>query len=380
MRVPPTVLLVLVAAATLSSCGGSGGSTEVAGTTTQAAPAALRGPAPHWKAWLCKPGLKPDWCGVDMDVTVISADGARRIVRATAAPKRPIDCFYVYPTVSRDERGNSDLDPGQEEKQTVIVQASRFGQVCRMFAPVYRQRTVYSSGFDGSRKLAYSDVLAAWRDYLAHWNHGRGVVLVGHSQGARILEQLIREQIDPVDETRDLLVSAILLGGGVTVQQGSETGGSFEHVPACTARDQTGCVVAYNTWDRTPPRREAGGDIADERQRLCVNPAAPGSETAAPVTPVFAWFAPEGLMPGEPSPPVDTVWISFPGKYTARCVTRGTRSWLLVRDVGPAGDKRPEVRPVLGPDSGLHAADVSIALQQLVELVRAQGAAWRADR
>ena len=191
---------------------------------------------------------------------------------------------------------------------------------------------------------------------------------------------MIREQIDPSEDARDLLVSALLLGGSVEVDQGSDTGGSFEHVPACTAPDQTGCVVAYRTWDRTPPRRVTDVAADDpEQQQLCVNPAAPGDEGAARVTPVFTWFAPEGLMPGEPSPPVDTIWISFPGKYTARCVTRGARSWLLIRDVGPAGDRRPRVRGILDPDSGLHAADVSIALQQLVQLVVAQGAAWKAS-
>src|SRR5262245_26674763 len=135
MRVLVLVAVLAVAAAALSGCGGSDATTEAAGTTTQAAPAPLTGPAPHWTSWLCRPGIKPDWCGADMDVTVILADGSRRIVRAPAAPKQPIDCFYVYPTVSRDERGNSDLDPGQEEKQTVIVQASRFGLACRVFAP-----------------------------------------------------------------------------------------------------------------------------------------------------------------------------------------------------------------------------------------------------
>ena len=61
----------------------------------------------------------------------------------------------------------------------------------------------------------------------------------------------------PVRRRARLLVSAILLGGNVTVAQGSDTGGSFEHVPACSAPDQTGCVVAYDAWDRTPARGAA---------------------------------------------------------------------------------------------------------------------------
>ena len=60
-------------------------------------------------------------------------------------------------------------------------------------------------------------------------------------------------------------------------------------------------------------------------------------------------------------------------------MTRGARSWLLIENVGRAGDTRPVVRSVFGRDGGLHAADVAIALQQLVELVVAQGAAWKAS-
>ena len=38
----------------------------------------------------------------------------------------------------------------------------------------------------------YADVLDAWREYLARDNRGRGVVLLGHSQGTRMLRQLLR--------------------------------------------------------------------------------------------------------------------------------------------------------------------------------------------
>lgn len=44
--------------------------------------------------------------------------------------------------------------------------------------------------------LAYTDVLAAFRNYLANDNQGRGFVLVGHSQGAFHLSRLVKEEID----------------------------------------------------------------------------------------------------------------------------------------------------------------------------------------
>ncbi len=63
-------------------------------------------------------------------------------------------------------------------------------------------------------------MLAAWRDYLAHDNHGRGVVLIGHSQGAYVLRHLVKTVIDRSPAQRRLLVSAILLGGQVLEANG----------------------------------------------------------------------------------------------------------------------------------------------------------------
>ena len=126
----------------------------------------------------------------------------------------------------------------------------------------------------GTPRIAYRDVLAAWRDYLAHDNKGRGVVLIGHSQGAQMLKQLVQNEIDGYEATRKLLVSAILLGGSIAVAQGSDRGGDFENVPACRTRTQTGCVVAYSALARTPPPDASFQTWATpSEQILCVNPA-----------------------------------------------------------------------------------------------------------
>src|SRR5215211_2255898 len=60
------------------------------------------------KTWLCRPG-RQDACAVDQTTTVVAADG--KLTRETwkADPAAPIDCFYVYPTVSTDPGGNSDM-------------------------------------------------------------------------------------------------------------------------------------------------------------------------------------------------------------------------------------------------------------------------------
>jgi hypothetical protein len=330
---------------------------------------------PRWKVWLCSPAVAHDWCDVSLSTTVYDAKGTGRFQDVRVPKTRPVDCFYVYPTVSQQRRGNSTLEITSEEKNVALTQAAQFGRVCRIFAPMYRQTTAWRSQYDSDRELAYNDVLVAWRDYLAHHNNGRGVVLLGHSQGSSHLKRLISEEIENRPAVRRLLVSAILLGGGVTVGKDSDVGGDFKKVPACRKADQTGCVVAFSSWSSTPPGRQGSGSSPQDERELCVNPAALGGGKA-PITPLFIWFASGGLV-GDLNPRPATNYIAFPGLYTARCVEQGSRAWLLVERVtSPASDPRPMVVEVNGVGRGLHPADVNIALANLLELVRTQAKAW----
>ena len=134
----------------------------------------------------------------------------------TAPPvEAPVDCFYVYPTISAQGTLNADLSVDPELVTIAEQQAARFSSVCRVFAPVYRQVTV--SGLIDPRvtpanfDLAYADVRRAWSEYLARDNNGRGVVLVGHSQGAAMLTRLVRERIDGDAAARARVVSALLI-------------------------------------------------------------------------------------------------------------------------------------------------------------------------
>jgi hypothetical protein len=241
---------------------------------------------------------------------------------------------------------------------------------------------VYGNGnpYHGNYSFEYQDVLAAWRDYLAHYNAGRGVVLIGHSEGAYLFKELLQKQIEGTPEQK-LLVSAILLGGNVVVRDGSTEGGDFTSVPACTSSTETGCVVAYSSWGHTPPKDASfrGVGRPSSQHVLCVNPAAPGSTSAVPITPIFVGQVPEGLVPLTSVYDKD-LFVSFPGLYTARCVEDGTSAWLLVSRIHTAGDRRPTVQQILGPTRGLHAADVTIALANLVSLVGSESRAWLKHR
>ena len=364
-RARSTIVLLLVAAAAAPLAGAS--------------PTAS---VPSWKAWLCFPGAPKDWCSVVLTTTVIGADGKKRVEHVAPASDPPVDCFYVYPTVSEQHRGNSTLQVTLEERDTAIIQAAQFSQVCRVYAPMYRQVTAYGNGnpYHGNYAYEYDDVLAAWRDYIAHDNDGRGVILIGHSEGAFLLEHIIESQIESSPAERKLLISAILLGGNVTVADGSTTGGTFKTTPACTSTTETGCVVAYSSWTHTPPGNAMFQSVSKPTQHvLCVNPAAPGSSAPAPITPIFPGLDPSGIAPYG-STYVGLLWVAFPDLYTATCVRQGHRAWLLVKRIDHPGDKRPTVTGVLAPNWGLHAADVNITLGDLLSLARSQSRSWLAHR
>ncbi|HUQ14142.1 MAG TPA: DUF3089 domain-containing protein, partial [Novosphingobium sp.] len=199
-------------------------------------------------AWLCRPG-RIDACAADQTVTVIEANGKARVEPFVADAERPYDCFYVYPTVSLDTGANSDMVPGEEERRVAFAQAARFGQHCRVYAPMYRQVTLTAlrdvmlgKTVAADRARALADVTAAWNDYLARDNGGRGVVLIGHSQGSGVLKALIAQGIEN-DPVRDRVISAMLLGTNVAVPAGKAVGGDLKVMPICTKPGEFGCVV-----------------------------------------------------------------------------------------------------------------------------------------
>lgn len=332
--------------------------------------------------WLCRPGLASNPCALSLDTTAIAADGTATVERAAPTSDAPIDCFYVYPTISAQGTLNADLSVDPELVTIAEQQAARFSSVCRVFAPVYRQvtvsglinPTVTAANFD----LAYADVRRAWSEYLARDNRGRGVVLLGHSQGAAMLTRLVRERIDGDATARARVVSALLLGGDVRVPAGSDVGGDFAHVPACRAVDQTGCVVAYSAFSATPPRASLFGRVDDAASRaLCVNPAMPAGG-ASLLRAVFHVRSMESQGVAIRTPvALTTPWVTYPGLFRGACMLADGASWLQVDEARAAGDTRPGLADALGPAWGLHLLDVTLALGDLVEMVRQQSARWR---
>jgi hypothetical protein len=333
-------------------------------------------------AWLCKPGKEHNPCQRGLKTTLISPSGERLGVKHPRGPKhRKVDCFYVYPTVSDQQTQNANLHIDPEERSIALYQAARYSQECRVYAPMYRQLTLKAISEESSitpqeRRIAYSSVLKSWKTYLRKYNDGRGVVLIGHSQGTYILRALIADQIDPKPKLRRKLVSALLLGGDVMVADGSATGGDFEHVRACQSRSQLHCVVAFSTFNAPVPSDALfGRSTVAGQEVLCTNPAALGGgpadlRTIYPSKP----FAPNttiGLatrLVGFPEVETSTRWIEADGAYSGTCSSANDANVLQIT----AQDGAPDLRPVPDASWGLHFTDVNIALGNLVGVVRHQ--------
>ena len=374
----------------LTLLAGCGGTKHAAPKATARPPATVAGRDRWGTVWLCRPGLARNPCTSDLTTTVVTRSGASHIVRSAPAANPRIDCFYVYPTVSMQKTANANLHVDAAEREVAVAQASRFSQVCRVFAPMYRQITLGSilvpGGINATDGLiAYTSTLAGFRDYLAHYNDGRGIVFIGHSQGASILIALLKREVDAKPAVRRRLVSALLLGGNVTVPKGRGVGGDFVHIPACRSRTQTGCVVAYSSFATTPPPDSkfgrvgtglnplAPGSSAKDLQILCVNPAAPGGGTAS----LDAYF-PTQSLPRLGGAKVTTPWVAYPAEFTAACRSTGGATWLQVsRARGTPPDSGPRITQALGPTWGLHVVDVNLALGDLVALVRDESASYR---
>lgn len=333
--------------------------------------------------WLCKPGLSKNPCAVGTGTTQLSADGTVNapVARPIGAPDKPVDCFYVYPTVSDQKtmQATKRIDP--EERSIALYQAARYGSVCRIYAPMYRQITLQgllnpTKVTTRMRDTAYADVRDAFRDYLKHDNKGRGIIFISHSQGTAMLRELLAKEVDPKASVRKRLVSAVLLGGNTTNKD-------FKHIKACTKDTQLGCAIAFSTFEDTPPANAVFGKSGSLGRLsptsggtvLCTNPAALGGGSAK-LTSIYpsAPFAPGTTIGalttqvGMPTPSgVSTPWL-LAQAYTGQCVTENGAHVLKITPLPGA----PTLKALPDATWGLHLVDANIALGDLVNVVTTQ--------
>jgi len=351
-------------------------------------------------SWLCLPD-KRDLCDEPLATTALNPNGYGSTGQSPVAANPSVDCFYVYPTVSRDQGVNSDLNPGGgEEKAAVQTQFARFAGGCRTFAPVYRSMTVgliaavaAGANFKAPFATAYGDVRAAWREYLARYNKGRPFVLIGHSQGSWMLQTLIAQEIEGKPIARQMKL-AIIPGFNVLVPQGKLVGGTFKSTPLCSRPGQTGCVmswVSYREKNAPPPGAVFGYADRPGMTVACTNPARPGA--AGWVNLDSYWYArstqpvPGGPIAWSSEGPPPSPFLRTEGLVSARCVNDGPRGYLSIRTNADPNDKRTDriggevgILGMFIPGWGMHLADMSAPMGDLIRQVSDLNRARTASR
>ena len=167
-----------------------------------------------------------------------------------------VDVFYLHPTIYDDASQNRDWNGDvanqklnrEVDESAMRFQASAFNGVGRVYAPRYRlahlsvfyPKKVSPAESKRALALAYSDVRAAFRYYLKHYNNDRPIIIAAHSQGARHAETLLGEFFDgkPMQEK---LVAAYIVGWPVKLD-------AFENIPICAQPEQTGCFCSWRTY------------------------------------------------------------------------------------------------------------------------------------
>lgn len=360
--------------------------------------------------WVCRPGIDSNPCYGDhgeLDTTELLPDGGRQLLKHThpAAPK--FDCFYVYPTVYLSGSGNqTDLSNDTYVLDALMAQGARMSELCEVYAPLYRQVVITpgaSSGGTGDASadagaalspeggvagllggsaadLALGDVRNAFKYYMDHFNSGRKFVLMGHSQGSGMLIGMMQHDVDTVPAVRSQMISALLLGGGATVVTGQTVGGSFMNIPTCTSRGETGCVVAYSSFDVTsPPGSNTLFGVAPSGQQTdCTEPGAlNGNDGGVYKGSYFPTYIANPLLrPSTRAPDASTPYVLYRNAFQGQCVQDAGLSYLQITDLVDASDPRGE--PPYSSSSaaslgfGLHLVDWNLPMEDLIDIVASQ--------
>jgi hypothetical protein len=228
---------------------------------------------PHHGWDLSKKAPQPDY----ESETNWAALPGRDSLAKSAPPGEPVaegdvDVFFVHPTgYLHGGDWNSPMDPDTKTEENLkwmmANQASVFSSCCRIFAPRYREASIYRylaappEIAGPAMDFAYADVVRAFENFIATRNQDRPFILAGHSQGTTHGMRLLAEKIDGTP-LADRMVAAYLIGSRVTNAEAA----ALKQVKVCDSAEQTGCLVHYAAFG------EGAEPGPDYRNLVCVNP------------------------------------------------------------------------------------------------------------
>jgi hypothetical protein len=205
-------------------------------------------------------------------------------------------------------------------------------------------------------------------------------VLIGHSQGSLMLQELIAREIENDPAVAERMKLAIIPGFNVLVPKGKLLGGTFKKTPLCSHERETGCVIAYSSFrEKNVPPAGAMFGITDQPGMTvaCVNPGRPGSKDWVPLH--SQWYVRSNLpVPGGPiswsaEGPPPTPYLKTAGLISAKCINEGERGYLWIHTNHKPGDKWTDhiggevgLLGMFLPGWGMHLSDIEEAQGDLV--------------
>lgn len=248
---------------------------------------------------------------------------------ASAHPSAAV--FFIHPTSYLNRaRWNAPLDDAETNARAALFlrgQASAFNASGAIWAPRYRQATFGAFLTDQpeamkARALAYSDVLAAFDEFLKEIGPDRPIILAGHSQGALHLTHLLRDRIAGTALAKRI-VAAYVVGWPISKTADLPALG----LPECTHADQAGCILSwqtfaepadpsliFNVFDQTTG---FAGEPRKGTALVCTNPLTGTPDASAPAS--------ANLGTLYPAADLTTAAITA-GKVPAKCEGRGILS------------------------------------------------------
>ncbi|MCZ8326002.1 MAG: DUF3089 domain-containing protein [Sphingomonadaceae bacterium] len=289
------------------------------------------------------------------------------------ATKAPVAVFFIQPTsYLKKAHWNAPLDDADANRiGTLVVRASAspFNAAEQVWAPRYRQATFGTFITDQPEAqqaldLAYGDVAAAFDHFIASIPANQPFIVAGHSQGGYHLKRLLADKVKGTPLAARL-VAAYPIGWLVDQERDLPQLG----FPACTAPEQTGCVISWlsytdsgnaelmiKSYERFAGARPAGARPA---RYLCSNPLTGGVGGTTPASANLGTMVPDARLEN------GTVKARLVG---ARCSQDG------ILRIGEG----PDMGPFVLPEGNYHVYDVPLYWANLRADVIRRTAAWRA--
>ena len=239
------------------------------------------------------------------DTNVTNYSNPAHWLSLPAHPSKPVDIFYVYPTVwakvDPAEPNYCSIDhPGMHQGAASAFsnQATAFETTGNLYAPFYRQADGASTlalaedqRREVVRKVPAADVTAAFDYYINNFNNGRPFIIAGHSQGANVMMFLLSEYMTTHPDVYAGMIAAYVIGYPVT----AEFMAVNKHLKFAEGPDDTGVIISYNTQS---PKVVPGTNIVVANNiGLVINPVNwKRDETPAPASESLGSYMPDSTM------------------------------------------------------------------------------------